>query len=345
MDELFLYLRLGFKHIIDLGGVDHILFVLALTLRYVWTDWKKILILVTAFTIGHSLTLALSTLSLIDIPVNWIEFLIPVTILITAVSNFWVHDLDAYQLQPFVSQYVDPQSVQVNQVLRQRYDQNKQGKDLIDRTLAQLEVMVEETKALLLDTRNNADFSKGFIPQSINIGIDGDFAPWVGALIKDIQQPILLVTPQGKEADTIIRLSRVGFDNVLGYLDGSFASWQKSEKEIDTLSSVSVEVLEQKINENALVFDVRKPGEFASEHIKIAESTPLDFLNKHISEFPKKEEFYVHCAGGYRSVIAASILKARGINNVIDIAGGYGAIKNTNLKRTDFACPSKAMKA
>lgn len=201
------------------------------------------------------------------------------------------------------------------------------------------ELIANETDAIILDVRHQSEFIKGFIPQSIFIGIDGGFAPWVGALIKDIQQPILLVTPQGKEADTIIRLSRVGFDNVLGYLDGSFASWQKSEKEIDTLSSVSVEVLEQKINENALVFDVRKPGEFASEHIKIAESTPLDFLNKHISEFPKKEEFYVHCAGGYRSVIAASILKARGFHNVIDVAGGYAAVRNTTIERTAAVCP------
>lgn len=202
------------------------------------------------------------------------------------------------------------------------------------------ELIANETDAIILDVRHQSEFIKGFIPQSIFIGIDGGFAPWVGALIKDIQQPILLVTPQGKEADTIIRLSRVGFDNVLGYLDGSFASWQKSEKEIDTLSSVSVEVLEQKINENALVFDVRKPGEFASEHIKIAESTPLDFLNKHISEFPKKEEFYVHCAGGYRSVIAASILKARGFHNVIDVAGGYAAVRNTTIERTAAVCTS-----
>ena len=202
------------------------------------------------------------------------------------------------------------------------------------------ELIANETDAIILDVRHQSEFIKGFIPQSIFIGIDGGFAPWVGALIKDIQQPILLVTPQGKEADTIIRLSRVGFDNVLGYLDGSFASWKKMDKEVDTLESVSVDVLEQKINESALVFDVRKPGEFASEHIKIAESTPLDFLNNHISEFPKKKKFYVHCAGGYRSVIAASILKARGFHNVIDVAGGYAAVRKTTIQRTAAVCPS-----
>ena len=202
------------------------------------------------------------------------------------------------------------------------------------------ELIANETDAIILDVRHQSEFIKGFIPQSIFIGINGGFAPWVGALIKDIQQPILLVTPQGKEADTIIRLSRVGFDNVLGYLDGSFASWKKMDKEVDTLESVSVDVLEQKINESALVFDVRKPGEFASEHIKIAESTPLDFLNNHISEFPKKKKFYVHCAGGYRSVIAASILKARGFHNVIDVSGGYAAVRKTTIQRTVAVCPS-----
>ena len=202
------------------------------------------------------------------------------------------------------------------------------------------EVIANETDAIILDVRHQTEFVKGFIPQSIFIGIDGGFAPWVGALIKDIEQPILLVTPQGKEEDTITRLSRVGFDNVLGYLDGSFTSWQKAGKEVDTLRSVSVQVLEQRINEKAFVFDVRKPGEFASEHITGAESTPLDFLNNHISEFPKKDDFYVHCAGGYRSVIAASILKARGFHNTIDVAGGYAAVRNTTIERTEVVCPS-----
>ncbi|PWG06100.1 MBL fold metallo-hydrolase [Polaribacter aquimarinus] len=202
------------------------------------------------------------------------------------------------------------------------------------------ELIANETDAVILDVRHQSEFVKGFIPQSIFIGIDGGFAPWVGALIKDINQPILLIAPEGREEDTITRLSRVGFDNVLGYLEGSFESWEKSGKEVDTLVSVSADVLEQKIKVNNPVFDVRKPGEYASEHIKVAESTPLDFLNEHISEFPKKEDFYVHCAGGYRSVIAASILKARGFHNVIDVAGGYAAIRKTKIERTDAVCPS-----
>ncbi|QNM85500.1 MBL fold metallo-hydrolase [Polaribacter pectinis] len=202
------------------------------------------------------------------------------------------------------------------------------------------EIIANETDAIILDVRHQSEFIKGFIPQSIFIGVDGGFAPWVGALIKDTKQPILLVSENGREEEVITRLSRVGFDNVLGYLEGSFDSWKKNDKEYDTLESVSVDVLEEKIKEKALVFDVRKPGEYASEHIKVAESTPLDFLNKHISDFPKKQEFYVHCAGGYRSVIAASILKARGFHNVIDVAGGYAAIRNTNIERTDAVCPS-----
>lgn len=203
------------------------------------------------------------------------------------------------------------------------------------------ELLANETEAIILDVRHQTEFIKGFIPRSVFIGIDGGFAPWVGTLIKDINQPILLVAPKGREEDTITRLSRVGFDNVLGYLQGSFSSWVNADKEIDTLVSVSADVLEIKIKENNPIFDVRKPGEYANEHIQVAESTPLDFLNDHIAEFPKKGNFYIHCAGGYRSVIAASILKARGFHNVIDVAEGYAAIKKTNIKRTSKVCPSE----
>ena len=202
------------------------------------------------------------------------------------------------------------------------------------------ELIANETNALILDVRHQDEFVKGFIPQSIFIGINGGFAPWVGALIKDILQPILLIAPVGKEEDTITRLSRVGFDNVLGYLDGSFDSWKKANKEIDSIDSISAATLQQKIAHKQPVFDVRKPGEYDSEHIKVAENTPLDFLNDYIEKFPKSDNFYIHCAGGYRSVIAASILKARGFHNVVDIAGGFAAIKNTDIERTDAVCPS-----
>ena len=202
------------------------------------------------------------------------------------------------------------------------------------------ELLANETEALVLDVRHQDDFSAGHIPNSIFIGLDGGFAPWVGALITDAKQPILLVTPVGREAETITRLARVGYDNTIGYLDGGFESWIKSEKDIETLNSVTAEELEIKLKENTLVFDVRKPGEFASEHIENVSSTPLDFLNNHLQEFPKDKDFYVHCAGGYRSVMAISILKARGFHNAIDVKGGYAAIKNTGIKRTNFVCPS-----
>jgi len=227
---------------------------------------------------------------------------------------------------------------------------NKEGYESIDtiidkgtRTLSpdEFEKVANDTDALILDVRHQSEFIKGFIPRSIFIGIDGGFAPWVGALIKDIEQPILLVTDKGREEETITRLSRVGFDNTLGYLNGSFTAWQNAGKEVDTLESISAETLENKLStQKTVVFDVRKPGEYLSEHIEGVSNTPLDFLNEHLTEFPKKEVFHVHCAGGYRSVIAASILKARGFHNVVDIAGGYGAIKKTSIKKTDYVCPT-----
>ncbi|WNW01464.1 rhodanese-like domain-containing protein [Tenacibaculum sp. HL-MS23] len=226
---------------------------------------------------------------------------------------------------------------------------NKEGYESIDEVIKKgaialsaedFEKVSNSTDAIILDVRHQFDFVKGFIPQSIFIGLGGAFAPWVGALIKDVTQPILLITPLGEEKTAITRLSRVGFDNVLGYLEGGFDTWQKSGKEIDTLRSVSANDLEGAIKNKAKVFDARKPGEYANEHIIDVPNTPLDFLNDHISEFPKKEDFYIHCAGGYRSVIAASILKSRGYHNVIDVAGGYGAIKKTTINRTVNVCPS-----
>jgi glyoxylase-like metal-dependent hydrolase (beta-lactamase superfamily II)/rhodanese-related sulfurtransferase len=202
------------------------------------------------------------------------------------------------------------------------------------------ELVANETDALILDVRKEEDFANGHIPKSIFIGIYGAFAPWVGALILDIKQPILLVTPEGKEEETIKRLARVGYDTTLGYLKGSFESWKNAGLEYDTITSISAETLEEKINENVPVFDVRKPGEYSAEHILDVPSTPLDFINEHLSEFPKEEKFYMHCAGGYRSMIAASILKARGYHNVIDVKGGFAAIKKTGIKTTNYVCPS-----
>lgn len=202
------------------------------------------------------------------------------------------------------------------------------------------ETVANEVDALVLDVRHQDDFAKGHIPNSIFIGLDGGFAPWVGALILDYKQPILLVTPEGREEETITRLSRVGYDQTLGYLKGGFEAWKQAGLEYDTVATVTPEVLEDKMKESVKVFDVRKPGEYASEHLVDVPSTPLDFLNDHIAEFPKSEPFYVHCAGGYRSMIAASILKARGFHNVIDVRGGFAAIKKTSIPRTAWVCPS-----
>lgn len=202
------------------------------------------------------------------------------------------------------------------------------------------EFVANETDALILDVRHQDDFVKGHIPKSIFIGIDGGFAPWVGALILDIKQPLLLVTPKGKEEETIMRLARVGYDNTLGYLNGGFETWKDSGLEYDTVNSISAEGLKEKIEEKVSVFDIRKSGEYAAEHILDVPSTPLDFINEHIAQFPKDEAFYVHCAGGYRSVIAASIVKARGYHNVINVLGGFDAIKKTEIKTTNYVCPS-----
>ncbi|MFT7350934.1 MAG: hydroxyacylglutathione hydrolase [Flavobacterium sp.] len=204
-----------------------------------------------------------------------------------------------------------------------------------------LEVVAEETNALLLDVRHQDDFSNGHIPNSIFIGLDGGFAPWVGALITDANQPIILITPIGREEEAITRLSRVGYDATLGFVNGGFEAWKNAGKEFATIKSVTALELENSFTTSDLpIFDVRKSGEFNSEHIETALSTPLDFLNDHLEKFSKEKHFYVHCAGGYRSVMAASILKARGIHNSIDIKGGYGEIKNTSIPKTTFVCPS-----
>ena len=219
-------------------------------------------------------------------------------------------------------------------------------KDAVAYDAKTFELVANETDALILDVRHQDDYAKGHIPKSIFIGIDGGFAPWVGALIVDIKQPLLLVTPLGKEEETILRLARVGYDNTLGYLKGGFDAWKSAGLEYDSVSSVSAETLEKIVEkatnekENVSIFDVRKDGEYAAEHIVDVPSTPLDYINDHIAEFPKEKEFYLHCAGGYRSMIAASILKARGYHNVINVIGGFDAIKKTGIKTTNYVCPS-----
>ena len=226
---------------------------------------------------------------------------------------------------------------------------NKKGYENFDVVLDQgmtalsvedFEAVAENSGALILDTRDASDFSKGFIPQSINIGIDGDFAPWVGSLIVDVNQPILLVTDKGREEESITRLSRVGFDNVLGHLKGGFETWVGKEK--DTVDRITPEQFAQevKIGESKVV-DIRKESEYEAEHIDEAYSKPLAYINNWIKDVNPEEHFYVHCAGGYRSMIAASILQARGYRNFTEVEGGFDSIAKTNLPKTDFVCQSK----
>ena len=231
---------------------------------------------------------------------------------------------------------------------------NKEGyediEDIIERgarglSPEEFELAANETGAIVLDVRHQDEFVKGHIPQSIFIGIDGGFAPWVGALIADVQQSILLVAPEGRVEEAITRLSRVGFDQTIGYLEGGFDSWKKSGKQIDSIISISAEEFKNRLSTGDIpVFDVRKEGEYLSSHLKQAFLTPLDYLNNYLAEFPQEETFYMHCAGGYRSVIAASILKSRGIHNFVEIAGGFDAMKEAGIPVTDEVCPSTLKK-
>jgi len=208
-------------------------------------------------------------------------------------------------------------------------------------TPKEFEAVANETGAVVLDVRHQNDFVAGHIPRSIFIGLNGSFAPWVGDLIKDVQQPILLVVEEDKIEEAITRLSRVGFDNTIGYLKGGFEAWKTAGFETDTIMSISAEKLQTILQESpdTPIVDVRRPSEYLSEHIKTAENAPLSELNNHLANLPK-ETFYVLCAGGYRSVIASSILKSRGIHNIVDITGGFKAIKEQKITVSDFVCPS-----
>ena len=201
------------------------------------------------------------------------------------------------------------------------------------------ETAANETGAVMLDIRHQSEFAKAHIPGSIFIGLDGSFAPWVGDLIKDVQQPILLIGDEDRIEEAITRLSRVGFDNTLGYLEGGFETWQKAGKQTDSVRSIPATEFKEEAG-NSPVFDVRKPGEWQAEHVKDAKHTSLSEINEHLAEYPENETFYVHCAGGYRSMIAASILKSRGIHNLVDVQGGFKAIKEAGVETTDYVCPS-----
>ncbi len=228
---------------------------------------------------------------------------------------------------------------------------NIQGYESIDKVMERgqhalspdaFEAAANETGALVLDTRTPETFARGFVPNSINIGIDGSFAPWVGAMIPDIKQEILLVTDEGREQEVITRLARVGYDYTIGYLKGGFAAWQQAGKEVDEIRSVDADKLAALMeNGDVEVLDVRKHSEFLSEHMKGAENAPLDTINESMSMIDKNKTYFVHCAGGYRSMIFNSILRARGYDNLVDVKGGFKAMKESGkFHLTDYVCPS-----
>lgn len=208
-------------------------------------------------------------------------------------------------------------------------------------SVSAFEAAANETGALVLDVRHQDKFVAEHVPNSIFIGIEGGFAPWVGALIKDVEQPILLIVEDDVIEEAITRLSRVGFDNILGYLDGGLENWKKEGKDVESIDSIPADQFASQFEKGGRkVFDVRKPGEWEAQHVAGAKNTSLGELNNHLAEFPKDDKFYIHCAGGYRSVIAASILKSRGIHNMVDVKEGFDAIQETAVNITNYVCPN-----
>ncbi len=204
------------------------------------------------------------------------------------------------------------------------------------------EFVTEANGALILDTRDNATFAKGFIPQSINIGINGEFAPWVGAMIGDVKQAIILVIENGQEEETVTRLTRVGFDNIVGHLQGGFDAWKIAGKEIDTVNRITAEEFATKVKiDKDKIIDIRKQTEYSAEHVEEAYSRPLAEINDWIKDINPDEHFFMHCQSGYRSMIASSILQSRGYRNFTEVAGGFKTIAETTIPKTDFVCQSK----
>lgn len=215
-------------------------------------------------------------------------------------------------------------------------------KGAVPLTVEEFETVVEQQEALILDTRHEDIFKEGFIPGSIFIGIDGDFAPWVGALITDLQQPIVFLTEEGREEETVTRLARVGYDNTLGYLKGGIQAWKAAGREVETIESVTAAEFAQRMEQGIVnnVLDVRKPTEYITQHVVGAQNFPLDYINKNMGRIQRSNTYYLHCLGGFRSMITASILKSRGFGNVVDIQGGWRAIEGSSAPLTDYACPT-----
>lgn len=210
-------------------------------------------------------------------------------------------------------------------------------------SVSEFEFLSNENDVLVLDTRHQDQFVKGFVPNSYFIGIQGDFAPWVGTVIEDINQKIVFIAEPGKEEEVITRLSRIGYDNVLGYLQGGFEAWHNAGKPTNSIESIDLSEFENRFKQNSEIniIDVRRAGEFDSEHVKDAQNLPVDYIHKNLQESNSDKKYYVHCAGGYRSVIFASIAKSKGYNDVINVEGGFGKIKQSDVfPKTEFVCPT-----
>ena len=232
------------------------------------------------------------------------------------------------------------ENVALNKALTQGLDKVLE-KGNVALEVDEFEAISNHEGALVLDTRSQEEFAKSHVPNSIFIGLDGSFAPWVGALIPDLQQPIIFIAPEGREEEVVTRLSRVGYDNTLGYLNGGVKAWGKAGKESGNITSITAtEFANAHRNGNLNVLDVRKESEFQSEHVEEAINFPLDYINEAMDNFDDTKQYHIHCAGGYRSIIASSILKSRGFHNFIDIAGGFEAISETNVPKTEFVCPT-----
>lgn len=226
---------------------------------------------------------------------------------------------------------------------------NKQGYESLETVMERgnialdvetFEAMANHESALVIDTRTKDEFSSGHIPNSIFIGLDGSFASWVGALIPDLNQAIIFICDTGKEEEVVMRLSRVGYDNALGYLDGGMDAWKAAGKDVSVVNRVTVDEMPAGMESGIKVIDARKPGEFSAEHVEDAISLPLDYINQNLDKIDKDQKYYVHCASGYRSVIFVSIMQARGYDNLIDVVGGFAAIQPSGISVTDYVCPN-----
>jgi hydroxyacylglutathione hydrolase len=226
---------------------------------------------------------------------------------------------------------------------------NIQGYESIDEVMKKgvqalspkaFEAVANEKDVVIIDTRDKDTFRKGFVPNSIFIGIDGSFASWVGTMIPDVKQEILFVADKGREEEVVTRLARVGYDHALGYLEGGFEAWKKEGRAIDTIHSVDVKELTHLFEQDNYI-DVRKSSEFYSEHIVGSINAPLDYINESMTKVPKSGTRYVGCNSGYRSLVFISILQSRGYRNLVDVKGGFKAVKeNGKLKISEYVCPT-----